>query len=591
MDGAIPEKSKIIFSILKRFVLSFFLIAIYIGSNSLDPFGLEDLANDLSTKTFTNIISPFYGKYDGTSDFELEREVYKSRQIQDDILVVLIGDNDGIASQWPVHDLRKFSRPLRRLEENGAALTFLDIYFDDRIPSGSEKPCRDTNSVSTRHDQLQSLLTFAGGLKMPVIFGELLGHRLNTTPVDCVTGVQHVIPIDTALIESRANAGFYKLYHKEAGSSGISGVRNTPAMAMYLQWCRQHSDACQRQLSTSGRKEHDEMFLYWGFAPNELMVKETYLGGQDCVKGSYGFWGNLVQSFRLLIRSVTHSPNDAAADSRLGDERLCPYHMQIGWDRLFSLNDEEFRSLVGGRMILIGTSLSKHPDWQYSPVHGYLPGVFYHAMALDNLIAFQENYIRSSVDLNGAHHFPVFLLVLQTSVGIFIQFLRGAKADKNSIHRINWVFGIFSAVLVSTCVWYVSSFKNSEPGNWIGLATLLLVLGLDSGGESSRYEGKATLAQKLFGVWSKSQAITFEAMIKQWFVMMEKMLFPVVVAAIGFCLVVIPQSLRLQRFNAFIDRYDYALMFFFMGLLLVLLVFLVLMIVRSGVKILRSKEK
>jgi len=49
-------------------------------------------------------------------------------------------------------------------------------------------------------------------------------------------------------------------------------------------------------------------------------------------------------------------------------------------------------SLVAGRFIFVGTRLAGLNDQVFSPVHGYLPGVYKHAMAADNLISYGANY-------------------------------------------------------------------------------------------------------------------------------------------------------------------------------------------------------
>jgi len=49
-------------------------------------------------------------------------------------------------------------------------------------------------------------------------------------------------------------------------------------------------------------------------------------------------------------------------------------------------------SLVAGRFIFVGTRLAGLNDQVFSPIHGYLPGVYKHAVATDNLISYGANY-------------------------------------------------------------------------------------------------------------------------------------------------------------------------------------------------------
>lgn len=72
---------------------------------------------------------------------------------------------------------------------------------------------------------------------------------------------------------------------------------------------------------------------------------------------------------------------------------LCPDHLWITARELNPLYDDTSsraaRSAVTGRFVLIGNHLESGNDVIYSPIHKALPGVFLHAMALDNLIALQ----------------------------------------------------------------------------------------------------------------------------------------------------------------------------------------------------------
>jgi hypothetical protein len=49
-------------------------------------------------------------------------------------------------------------------------------------------------------------------------------------------------------------------------------------------------------------------------------------------------------------------------------------------------------ALLAGRFVFVGTRLAALNDQIFSPVHGYLPGVYQHALATDNLITYGANY-------------------------------------------------------------------------------------------------------------------------------------------------------------------------------------------------------
>ncbi len=49
-------------------------------------------------------------------------------------------------------------------------------------------------------------------------------------------------------------------------------------------------------------------------------------------------------------------------------------------------------ALLAGRFVFVGARLAGLNDQIFSPVHGYLPGVYKHAVATDNLISYGANY-------------------------------------------------------------------------------------------------------------------------------------------------------------------------------------------------------
>ena len=76
-----------------------------------------------------------------------------------------------------------------------------------------------------------------------------------------------------------------------------------------------------------------------------------------------------------------------------------PYHPAITTSLFYTLKRmdryELIEPLIKDRFVTIGTSFVGVKDSIYSPVHGSLPGAFYHTMALDNLMEYGDNYSES----------------------------------------------------------------------------------------------------------------------------------------------------------------------------------------------------
>jgi CHASE2 domain len=80
-----------------------------------------------------------------------------------------------------------------------------------------------------------------------------------------------------------------------------------------------------------------------------------------------------------------------------GRYETCPPILTLRADDLYrdkyyiDLNGDP-ASLLAGRFVFVGVNLSGLNDKVFSPIHGYLPGVYKHAMATDNLITYGANY-------------------------------------------------------------------------------------------------------------------------------------------------------------------------------------------------------
>jgi hypothetical protein len=105
-----------------------------------------------------------------------------------------------------------------------------------------------------------------------------------------------------------------------------------------------------------------------------------------------------VTAWRRFTRWLEQLALGAITDlRRSGDvERSlpCPAVPVLRADQLLDGDEAALRALLRDKAVLLGASVSGVPDWQDSPVHGRVPGVVLHAMALDNLLALGAAYTR-----------------------------------------------------------------------------------------------------------------------------------------------------------------------------------------------------
>lgn len=71
---------------------------------------------------------------------------------------------------------------------------------------------------------------------------------------------------------------------------------------------------------------------------------------------------------------------------------LCPYHQTISVGQLHDLEEAEIASYIKNKYIMVGGQVPGYNDFANSPVHGIIPGVHMHAMALDNLLTYKGDY-------------------------------------------------------------------------------------------------------------------------------------------------------------------------------------------------------
>ncbi|HEX9173315.1 MAG TPA: CHASE2 domain-containing protein [Telluria sp.] len=97
-----------------------------------------------------------------------------------------------------------------------------------------------------------------------------------------------------------------------------------------------------------------------------------------------------------------------------GEQPVCVYHETIRAGQLTSTTAEEdarLRQLIEGKVLMIGTALADSGDLVLSPIHGRIPGVYLHAMALDNLLTQGADYARDMPLSFDRRHAPLLLFL------------------------------------------------------------------------------------------------------------------------------------------------------------------------------------
>jgi|GEM_PF-5441758 len=328
-----------------------------------DPLGVETATDKSSLDLFQRVYSPHYR----TSN-------------QDKIYVVLIQDEDlplrgdGPPS-WPpdYEDYAALIDVLRGNHEYKPAGIFLDILFEN-VPAAGE-------GISNLC--AQASVATSGGV--PVIFARLPDFEADNAPLPSALRLCEE-EIETAAVGWQADAGFYPFSVTADGT-----VHPTAAAALYNTANNQDVfddlERTSNQFSVGGNR--NELRTVWGAA-----TPGTKADG--CKKYRGGVVEKLGHSGQIFLNGLI--PQRISRDA-YEYVQPCTFHaIKSARDLLaMSVDEREYLSAeLEGSVILVGVNVDGIPDFVDSPVHGLLPGVFMHAMALDNMLTLGPAYLRDA---------------------------------------------------------------------------------------------------------------------------------------------------------------------------------------------------
>lgn len=292
---------------------------------------------------------------------------------RDNITVVLYDQEflDGSKSAWPITYGQHADNLLRLSGEKGVRPTviFLDITF------GQE---RDDPTVTQLADALcavqgMGIQVFLAGLPTGPK-GELQvrsGLQKGSAPCFTLVGVDYFPdPLDGL-------AWTYELSRHWAGNRMASGPQPIEGEPVYPSAALAIASARLKLDQTLG-PEQGRMALVWGHNSASQDSRPRSLAG--CHEGERELSQVIPKVLRNLFGGEARTP-------------LCPYHRTLSADQLNYMDPSELRRYVHQKFVLVGANVPGYNDFVQSPVHGLLPGVHVHAMALDNFLTFGKNYM------------------------------------------------------------------------------------------------------------------------------------------------------------------------------------------------------
>lgn len=452
-------------------------IAIALFAVLKDPLHWEEASTNLSQDIFYRVfIGPFY-----------------PTDHRDDITVVLFNEATlrDLGATWPV-PLGTHAEILETIRAMGPRAVMVDFIFPDE---------RVDPSLPILRDQIEAYE--AAGV--PLYFGRAEGTAIGwirSDLADVATLTSIANPISDGVSRTYDPCSLIGIDHAscacvaahnefEACPPGVDAASDDSPVALTaaFQMYRSYTNGLPQAFSV-----HDPvaMDVVWSNRLNpvndEWMRKTTDLGLEElCLK------------IGPDVPDVLRRAFSKAEDRSL--HQTCPYATTVPAHALLRAVEDRtlFNALwvhLQSKFVFYGADLAGLEDTVVPPTHVKLPGVYLHAMALDNLLTFGGEYKRSSLTRDGRAIDPKYV---GAAVAVLLAIIVVAFARSNAVQRakhlpvggaqgfaylavvvrrqIPWtIFNAVMLVLISViCLTLYFGFELS-PKNWVGYWALLTFL-------------------------------------------------------------------------------------------------------------------
>jgi CHASE2 domain-containing sensor protein len=409
-----------------------------------NTFGLKTLTESVSSGTLNAILSSFY-----------------PAKRRDDIVVVLITDSDidQFDDRFPVtYFLHQMA--LNTIADMKPKAVMVDFVFS------REQVASDRSDANAFSDFLRDYPT-------PLFLAS--STRTDIRPQGIHPKFEHGTLVTVPKFVNIAMQNAYCFYYASRASadgSTTSGCTNsaapdaraTAAYALYDFMCRRDQPDGRCPAEAVSKRESGNFFrMMWGSTPSQAF---DFMPGKEPCKSA-----SLYQMYVAADDVLT------AAD--------CPYHAQISLsDLLVAANDralrQKLRDAFRDKIVIYGGLIGPNLDIIRPPTVRGIAGAHFHAMALDNLLAFGNSYKADTAIIGGGHitgarvnlAFFLFAYALTLWREYRVQSNGGRKVDDVEQKVLKWI------ALASYPFFCALSFfwLDLAPSNWIGAALTTVVL-------------------------------------------------------------------------------------------------------------------
>ncbi len=425
---------------------------------TFNPFGIGDKTDQATQDALYKIAAPYY------------RSV-----AQQDIVIVLINQSsvdelyarEAIqANEWPIR-YRDHAYLLSRILKYQPRSVFIDIYFKKERSTDDSfaQFMRLTDRMSKKY---RSPLLFAGGYHDEQYTA--IQRKLDEVGELVVSGWQDYDQAYPLNDEGRLSAA-YRLYQ-------LACQDDSPL------------ESCTQPFIDNAEVESgDAVSVRWGSRPGQVVFPE--FSRSVCADRS----GSILEVGRqLLLGFVEDLVSYDGLDEPVNAQ--CAYHPVIYADELVYIDKsgdvtqkQRLSAALKDKIVMYGLSLEGLHDNIESPVHGLLPGAFFHAMTLDNLMHFGAEYVQASDDrIERINQYIWIFMTLVFSCVLFYYERRGVSFSDSdeqsgengqpecyiSALRLFWVAALI-IIILSILMFLLLRY---EPLNSIGF---MVLIGVSSG--------------------------------------------------------------------------------------------------------------
>ncbi|MBL0943746.1 MAG: CHASE2 domain-containing protein [Hydrogenophaga sp.] len=309
---------------------------------------------------------------------------------QRSITVVTIDDGDlrEYGLTWPV-PLDFHGRLIQNIARHGPRAIFLDVVFLDDRPQAQVEALRKLVCEVAQSGVAVYFASFQRADLSSNVDRMLTQARFQRV-VDGTagTGEPCARPVRAQLAHDRLDQNAWTYPLNPPPAPGSEGRPRLPSSVAHTLYCRFESAHCPRDTS-------EPMALLWPTQAAEsnarIMVTLDDQGRhQPVCRGRHAWYESLPFSGLALGLWAWSKGEDVSARVP-----LCPYNQVLPATALkrVGFTEEQLRDIINGDYVLIGADLAAVNDHVISPVHGRLPGVHAHAVALDNLITRNGEYL------------------------------------------------------------------------------------------------------------------------------------------------------------------------------------------------------